>query len=307
MVGCLTYVPETIGTMPVASPPRTVQSREEWATQASAHADRADALTAGRRERAARGESHAIEDFLYDYYSTKPAQLRRWHPGIGLALEQADAHTGWRWYVTEDGVTALDVPGFVADRGEGVRHIRRLLAATAGRMPMLGCFGMHEWAMVYRSADAERRHGLPLRLGASSTDAVVEAHPLKCTHIDAFRFFTPPAVPLNAHQLTRAGQVDMDQPGCLHATMDLYKWAMKLGPAAPGELLLDCFELALDVRRVDMQASPYDVSSYGLEAIAVETPSGKSEYARRQREFARRAAPLRERLIEICDTVLDSA
>ncbi|MDE0572732.1 3-methyladenine DNA glycosylase [Demequina sp. B12] len=292
--------------MSVASPTRILLSRDDWTTAASAHEARADTLTAGRRERAARGESHAIEDFLYDYYSTKPAQLRRWHPGIDVALDRADAHAGWRWYTTSGGVTTIDVAGFVADRGEGVRHIRRLLAATAGRAPMLGCFGMHEWAMVYRAADAERRHGLPLRLGAAGTDAVVDAHPLRCTHIDAFRFFTAPAAPLNAHQLTRAGQVEMDQPGCLHATMDLYKWAMKLGPAAPGDLLLDCFELALDVRRVDMQASPYDVSSYGLEAIPVETPAGKSEYASRQRAFARRAAPLRERLIEICDAVLDA-
>jgi len=290
--------------MPVASPAFTVLAHDDWAARASAHEARADALTAGRRKRAARGERHAIEDFLYDYYSTKPAQLRRWHPGIDVALDGADAHAGWRWYVTDRDVTSIDVAAFVADRGEGVRHIRRLLAATAGRTPLLGCFGMHEWAMVYRSADAERRHGLPLRLGSAGTDAVVDAHPLKCTHIDAFRFFTAPAVPLNAHQLTRESQVDMDQPGCLHATMDLYKWAMKLGPTAPGDLLLDCFELALDVRRVDMQASPYDVSSYGLGAIPVETPAGKSEYARRQREFARRAAPLRERLIEICDAVL---
>ena len=58
----------------------------------------------------------------------------------------------------------------------------------------------------------------------------------------------------------------MEQPGCLHAAMDVYKWATKLGPLVPGDLLLDCFELAREIRRTDMQASPYDVSSYGLDA-----------------------------------------
>ncbi|WP_084038092.1 3-methyladenine DNA glycosylase [Demequina sp. NBRC 110053] len=288
--------------MPVATP--VALPREEWLALARAHEARSDEATAGRRERAARGESHAIEDFLYDYYSTRPAQLRRWHPGVGVGLAGVDAHATQRWYVTRDGVTELDVDAFMAERGDGVRHIRRLLAATAGRRPLLGCFGMHEWAMVYRAGNAERRHGLPLRLGADGTDAAVEANPLVCTHFDAYRFFTPQAAPRNAHDLSRSAQPAMDQPGCLHVSMDLYKWAMKLGPAAPGDVLLDCFELARDVRRVDMQASPYDVSSYGLPAIAVETPEGKSDYAAHQRAFARRAAPLRSRLIEVCDQLL---
>ena len=284
----------------------TVLSHADARAAAQAHAERADALTAARRERAARGERHAVEDFLFEYYSAKPAQLRRWHPGVGVAVEAADAQDERRWHVTEAGLTRLDLAAFTAERGSAVEHIRRLLAATAGRKPLLGCFGMHEWAMVYREAD-ERRHALPLRLGRDGTDAVVEAHPLVCTHFDAFRFFTPPAVPRNAHALTREGQTSMDQPGCLHVSMDLYKWCLKLGPAAPGDLLLDCFELALDVRRVDMQASPYDVSSYGLPAIPVETAAGKSEYAARQREFARRAAPLRSRRIDVCDAVMVGA
>ncbi|WP_061962505.1 hypothetical protein [Demequina flava] len=293
--------------LPTSTPsaPTTVLTRADWETQASAHAERANALTAGQRERSPSGKRHAVEDFLFDYYSTKPRHIRRWHPGLGVGLERADAHAGYRWFATDDnGVTRLDVAAFAADRGDTVAYIRRLLAATAGRRPVLGCFGMHEWAMVYQADETDRRHGLPLRLGRDGTDAVVESHDLVCTHFDAFRFFTPQAVPLNEHALTRETQPAMDQPGCLHATMDLFKWSMKLGPAVPGEVLLDCFELARDVRRVDMQASPYDVSSYGLDAIAVETPEGKREYALLQREFAQRAEPLRAQLIEICDAVL---
>jgi hypothetical protein len=86
--------------------------------------------------------------------------------------------------------------------------------------------------------------------------------------------------------------------------MDCLKWALKLGPAVPGELLLDCFELARDIRTLDMQASPYDVSSLGEHAVAIETPDGKAEYVARQQTFAAQAATLRGRLIEVCERCL---
>ncbi|MFC8191861.1 3-methyladenine DNA glycosylase [Cellulomonas sp. NPDC057328] len=280
-----------------------------WRPRADAHAARADALTAGHRERRSRHERHAIEDFLYEYYPTRPAQLRRWHPGAGTALApDADgpaAQGAWRWYRTDaDGTVTLDVPAFLADRGEAVRFVAGLVGATASRPAATGCFGLHEWAMVYREADDEHRHPLPLRLGRDGTDAVVEAHRIRCTHVDAFRFFTPAAAPRNTLQPTRATQVALEQPGCLHANMDVYKWCLKLGPAVPGDLLLDAFDLARDIRVVDMCASPYDVRPYGLDPIAVETPEGKADYVRRQRGFAARANALRTRLLAVCTTLL---
>jgi hypothetical protein len=289
------------------APPRTLLPAATWRAAAEAHAARADALTAGHRDRRARGERHAVEDFLFEYYPAKPAQLRRWHPGAGTALADAadGPHAGRRWYRTDAaGTVALDVPAFLADRASTVGYVRSLLAATASRPAATGCFGLHEWAMVYREGDAEHRHPLPLRLGGAGTDAVVEAHRIRCSHIDAFRFFTPDAVPRNTLQPTRETQVALEQPGCLHANMDLYKWALKLGPAVPGDLLLDCFELAAEIRRTDMQASPYDVSSYGLAPIAIEMPEGKQEYVRRQRGYAARSAGMRTRLVATCEAVL---
>ncbi|MFF5214711.1 3-methyladenine DNA glycosylase [Micromonospora sp. NPDC000442] len=281
-----------------------------WRPLLVGHERRADALTAGHRARRATGERHAIDDFLYDYYGTRPSVLRRWHPGVGVRLEAgpdgpAPQHR-WRWYATDaDGAVRLDVEAFLTDRHDSVRFIHRLLTAIASRPAFTGCFGLHEWAMVYRQR--EHRHPLPLRLGQRGTDAVVESHQIRCTHFDAYRFFTPDAVELNHLRPTRASQVDLDQPGCLHASMDCHKWATKLGPAVPGELALDCFELAGDIRLLDMRASPYDFSSYGQPPVAIETPEGKSEYVARQREFAQRAGQLRARLIEVCSTLLDRA
>ncbi|PKQ18210.1 MAG: 3-methyladenine DNA glycosylase [Actinobacteria bacterium HGW-Actinobacteria-8] len=284
----------------------TVLPRAEWEPVAEAHADRADALTAGHRGRKSRGEKHAVEDFLYEYYPTRASHLRRWHPGVGVALEDAPEHANWKFYETDSRGTSVDVDAFLEARGQSVAPIERLLKGTASRPARLGCFGLHEWAMVYH-AGQELRHPLPLRLGQAGTDAVVEANPIACSHFDAFRFFTPDAAPRNALQLTRADQVSREQPGCLHANMDLYKWATKLAPAVPSELALDAFELAMEIRYVDMQASPYDVRELGLAPIAIETVEGKSEYARRQGEFAERASVLRDRLIEACTHIREAA
>ena len=89
--------------------------------------------------------------------------------------------------------------------------------------------------------------------------------------------------------------------------MCLYKWAVKLGPLVPGELLLDAFELARDIRRVDMDASPYDPAAWGGEPIRVETPEGRAEYARLQRGFAERAAPIRAALAAVADPGISAA
>ena len=286
--------------MPLTAPP--VLDAAAWQPLADAHAERADAFTAGRRERRSRQQKHAIEDFLFEYYPVTPAVLRRWHPGVGVALDASAPHAGWRWYRTADGTVTLDADAFLADRGDAVRFIRGLLTATLGRPALTGCFGLHEWAMVYRETD-EHRHPLPLRLGAAGTDAVVETHKIRCTHFDAYRFFTPEAVELNTLRPTRASMTAMEQPGCLHAGMDVYKWATKLGPAVPGDLLLDCFELARDIRTLDMQASPYDVTTYGLDPVTIETPEGKAEYVARQRGFAERGNVLRERLVGVCEAL----
>ncbi|MFT4211615.1 MAG: 3-methyladenine DNA glycosylase, partial [Microbacterium sp.] len=266
-------------------------------TTAAAHARRADALTAGRRFRAARGLTHPIDDFLYTYYSYKPSLLRRWHPGAGVVLADAPERAGWRWYRADGDGVSVDAAAFRAERAVLLRAIGGILHGALSRNPRLGCFGLHEWAMVYR--EPETRHAVPLRLGATGTDAVVEAHELHCTHLDAFRFFTPSAAPRNATVLSRAGQAAAEQPGCLHANMDLYKWAVKLGPLVPGDLLLDAFELARDIRVVDMRASPYDLREWGYAPIEVETDAGKREYIARQRGFAERARPLRAALLQI--------
>ncbi|MCP2031067.1 hypothetical protein L1277_001158 [Okibacterium sp. HSC-33S16] len=286
--------------MPTLSLPAVeLLSRADWQAQERAHAERADARTADWRARVQRGEKHPVEDFLFTYYPVKPSHLRRWHPGAGVALEAAgeEERADWRWYETDAmGTVTVTTAAFLTAKSASVDFIEKLLNRTAARVGQFGCFGLHEWAMVYRQG--EHRHDVPLRLGQSGTDEVVQSHRIACSHFDAFRFFTPEAVPLNRLAPTRDNQPELEQPGCLHAGMDVYKWAIKLGPLVPGELLLDTFDLARDIRWLDMRASPYDVSAWGAEPVAIETPEGKAEYVRQQRGFAERSNALRARVVE---------
>jgi hypothetical protein len=284
-----------------------VLPEDAWLARERAHATRVEAFLAPHQQRAQRGEAHPVWDFLFTYYSLRPRQVRRWHPGFGtvLAGSAADRYVAYTGYGRRaDGVTVSHA--YLTGRLETVRFVSTLLQATAARQPRMNCFGLHEWAMVYRSADV--RHGaVPLRLGGAGTDAVVESMPLRCSHFDAFRFFTEPAAERNAEQLTRAGQVASEQPGCIHAAMDLYKWAYKLGPLVGSELLTDCLALAFDARAIDMRASPYDLTGYGFEPIAIETPAGRSSYVRAQQDISDRAAPLRTALIDTCDLLRSAA
>jgi hypothetical protein len=272
-----------------------------WRARREAHESTVDSLLAPHLERAQRREKHPVEDFLFTYYSHRPARLRRWHPGVGVALGgDASEYAQLPGYVTTaDGVTATP------RRPETLTWVHELLSRTAERPAQFGCFGLHEWAMVYRTS-AVRHTAVPLRLGSAGTDAVVESLPVRCSHFDAFRFFTPEARDLNVLQPTREQQPDLEQPGCLHATMDLYKWSYKLEPLTPSELVLDCFRLAKDVRELDMRASPYDLADFGYPPVRIETPEGRAEYAAAQRGFAERGQVLRERLVAVCEAALES-
>jgi hypothetical protein len=236
------------------------------------------------------GVPHPVHDFLFTYYSFSPAKLLEHQPG---------------W-------PGSGTPDLLERRRPLLVSTLELLRATAGRAPTLACFGLHEWAMVHR-AD-ETRHPVPLRLGAEGTDDVVESHRITCSHFDAVRFFTPSALPLNQLRPGRDDRPAYEQPGCLHATMDLYKHAFRLWPLVGSDLVADCFELAWAVRVVDMRAAPYDLSGTVLDPtgepwtpIPIETADGKQEYAAHQRAFAERAEPLRAELIGQCERLVRAA
>jgi hypothetical protein len=283
-----------------SAPELVVLDVATWRARSVLHSERVDAWTSGRRDRAMRGQRHPVDDFLFEYYPTRPGQLRRWHPGLGVALVGAtpwDDDAAYR-RIDVGGVPATTVdPAHFIRRRDGLAWVEGLVRRSADRPARWGCFGLHEWAMVYGLAQKDVRHeSWPLRLSPGQIRDVVDEQGLQCTHYDAFRFFTADAVPLNDSVPTRETQPDLDQPGCLHATMDLYKWASKYAALVGSDLVADTFELALTARTLDMEAAPYDLSALGHEPVRVETPEGRAEYVRRQRAIAAASARLRTRL-----------
>ncbi|MBV8930356.1 MAG: 3-methyladenine DNA glycosylase [Mycobacteriaceae bacterium] len=285
--------------------PELVLAEAEWTARERAHGERLDTFL--RQRYVPAGHAHPVWDFLFTYYSLQPRQLRRWHPGYGVLLAGPGArrYLGRTGYARSGDGVAVTAEHLRA-RADTVRFIADLLRATAARPAQLNCFGLHEWAMVYR-AGSVRHAQVALRLGPAGTDAVVESMPLRCTHFDAYRFFTPAARPRNVAELSRDTQAGTEQPGCVHAAMDLYKWCYKLGPLVDSGLLLDCLELAADARALDMRASPYDLADYGFTPIEIDQPAGRVEYVRIQRAIAARAVPLRETLANRCDLLLTAA
>lgn len=290
----------------------TLLAEADWRRRQAAHHLRVTAWIEPHQARAARGEKHPVHDFLFSYYAFRPAWLRRWHPGPDIALAGGGAREFLRWpeyraVSLGDGTpgVAIDVAMLPVQRRDFVAWLRQLLTGMQTRPAFFGCHGLHEWAMVYRQAPAELRHEVwPLRFPPAEIARIVEAGGVCCSHFDAFRFFTPPAQPLNKLQPTRVDALQLEQRGCLHANMDLYKWAFKLAPFTPSELVADCFELARDIREIDMRASPYDLRTLGYAPIPIETTEGRAEYERHQRSFATRGEPLRARLIALCERLL---
>ncbi|GAB5409373.1 MAG: hypothetical protein BalsKO_17380 [Balneolaceae bacterium] len=277
---------------------KEIISVEEWKAKKTHHEQRVDELIGDYLKARSAHKKQPVMDFLFEYYAFRPSALRRWSPGIGVGLEFTNAEDLPELSESklEDGVAFLDPELFPEKRIKSTRWILKMLQNTRSKNPMFGCFGMHEWAMVYK-ADKPRHDQVPLRMEPEELADFVESRPLVCTHFDAYRFFTEEAVPMNKFELSRQTFADTEQPGCIHSNMDLYKWAHKLYPWIGSKLILEAFELALQARTIDMMASPYDLQDHGLEPIKIETEIGRLEYAKAQEAIFEKGIPVRERLI----------
>jgi hypothetical protein len=289
----------------------TVWTREEWHAHKHRHAARVGVQADAFVERRSRGTTHPVHDFLFTYYSFAPAKLKQWVPPYGVSLEITSADleaSPWlqsERFVQEGNLLQLDARRFMPREREFAAWVATLCTRILGRAGRFTCFGLHEWAMVYRqSAEQVRHQGYELRLPPHELADFVESLPLCCSHYDAFRFFTPDARPMNVLQPTLEARPELEQPACLHANMDLYKWSSKLWPWTGSDLIGESFELALTGRDLDMRASPYDLSALGYVPVLIETPQGRAQYEREQRALAAQAAVLREKLRALCTLLL---
>ena len=257
---------------------------------------------AGRRLRRAapraprrRGVKHPVHDFLFTYYSQRPAQLRRWHPGSGVALAgDAAAYAGLQ------GVRRRPTARVARDPRRTSPSQRPLSSRCAGCSPRprpapphLGCFGLHEWAMVYRPT--RTRSGTPTgRCGSapSGTDAVVEAHRIGCTHFDAFRFFTD-AGPAAEHAAAHPRRPGRPRAAGLPARRD---GPLQVGlPADPAGAAASWSPTASSwpATSASSTCAPRRTTfaSSATSRSASRPPPGKPEYAAAQRALRRARRP----------------
>lgn len=259
------------------------------------------------------GGKHPVHDFLFTYYSFSPAKLKQWVPALGVWLEDVSEQDleehPWMQsdkFTTTGSRRGLDGSKLSDHTRSTAQWIATLCRNILERSARFRCYGLHEWAMVYRQTAEEIRHNqYRLRLPPDDLSRFVESLALCCTHYDAFRFFTPEARPLNSFAPTYDQRPEFEQGACLHANMDLYKWSTKLWPWIGSDIVADAFLLALKGRDLDMRASPYDLRDLGYDPILIETSEGRARYEDEQRALADEAQPLRQWLMEAATWLSD--
>lgn len=281
-------------------------SRPDWVELQAVHEESIAEILDPYLEKRQQQHKDPVMDFLFEYYAFRPSHLKKWSPGLGVMLEDAlpqDLSSFDEVSFNEEGAF-LNPDYFPDHRKRSAKWILSLLENSLNKEPAFGCFGMHEWAMVYNAKNV-RHDYLSLRMPMDELVEFVDSRPLVCTHFDAFRFFTDEAKPKNKFELSRDTFAQTEQPGCLHTNMDLYKWAFKMYPWIGSDLIRQTFNLALETRTVDMQASPYDLSDLGLKPIKIETDEGRLQYVRLQKEIYQKSVPLRNALIKQYATLIN--
>lgn len=278
-------------------------SIEAWTARAENHRALIEPMTEAFLKRRELKQTHAVHDFLFTYYSCSPQKLKQWVPSfeeeliVDPTLEKNYPWLNAHWFQLKRDTLSLNQEHLQENVRGLAQFISTLCSNILKRSSRFGCFGLHEWAMVYKSShDGVRHKNHPLRLSEENLARFVESQTLCCTHYDAYRFFTKEAKPLNTLSLSLETRLELEQGGCVHANMDLYKWAIKLWPWIGSDFIAKAFFLALEGRELDMRASPYDLKEYGYVPICIETETGRLQYQKEQQRYAEKTTSLRQEL-----------
>ena len=281
-------------------------SREEWQGCREADLGRVRPWAEDRVRRMARGEKHPVHDFLFEYYSFRPAHLLRWSPGVDVRLRGRDR-----------GRRRLGRVRAVRRRPRSFPHsafpaTARSYLHWAVQLPERGrrrgsrrsrCLGLHEWAMVYRDPNVRHPY-VPLRLGRAETDAVVET----------------PAAALHALRrvpLLHPGR-GAPQPAGPHPRDDHRPRPARLPARRRWTCTSSRTRWPRSARRPSWRTpsswrprpgswtcgpAPTTSPPTATRRSAIETREGREEYVAAQRELERRSRPVRERLTEVYQTL----
>jgi hypothetical protein len=285
----------------------------EWTEKVKNHTALLAPFTDAFLKRRDAGKADPVHDFLFTYYNCSPSKLKQWVPSFEESLMMTPAvHADhpWLnayWFQLDEEVLSINRDRIQENTLGIAKFIEELCRNISQRAPRYGCFGLHEWAMVYKLDKEDIRHkNRPLRIPPNELAQFVESQSISCSHYDAYRFFTKPAQPLNTLNPQIETRLQMEQGGCVHANMDIYKWAAKLWPWIGSDLIAKAFLLAVEGRVLDMRASPYDLREEGYEPICIETPEGRKQYQKEQQFYAEKAVHLRNELQAFCKRFLTS-
>lgn len=284
---------------------------EEWTLSAKKHEALVGPIADAFLKRRSLGIKHPVHDFLFTYYNFSTAKLKNWVPSFEEQLIVTDKTCekySWlndHWFCRDGQILSFNQKQIQTSTYQAASFIADLSDNILNKPPRFNCFGLHEWAMVYKlSPDAIRHQSHSLRLSPKELAAFVESQTICCSHYDAYRFFTEEARPLNILNPLVETRLEMEQGGCLHANMDLYKWATRLFPWVGSDFIAKAFLLALQGRELDMRASPYDLKKEGYLPICIETKEGREQYKQEQQLLAAAAIPLRKELSLFCKRFL---
>ncbi len=258
-------------------------------------------------------QKHPVYDFLFTYYTFSPLKLKQWVPSFEEKLEMnIKIRECYPWFESDlfsfDGNSLSQNTLKLHENILSLNSfIKNLCHNILKQPPRFNCFGLHEWAMVYKlPKEAIRHQDYLLRISHKELDDFVESQTICCSHYDAYRFFTKEAKPLNILNPLIKTRLTMEQGGCLHDNMDLYKWSYKLMPWIGSDFIAKAFLLAVEGRELDMRASPYDLKQEGFPPICIETEEGRKEYRKEQQNLAEKAQILRQELLSFCERLQSS-
>jgi len=286
-------------------------SFQEWTMRAKQHAELMNPVVDSFLKKRGLQIKDAVHDFLFTYYNFSTSKLKQWVPSIDDVLVVNNTFRKeyfWlsdHWYHLNGNLLSLKLESIPKSSLQAAQFIANLCDNISNKTPRFNCFGLHEWAMVYKSSQETIRHqGHRLRLSADELAHFVESQKICCSHYDAYRFFTKEARPLNTITPSLETRLDMEQAGCLHANMDLYKWATRLWPWIGSDFIAKTFFLTLRARELDMRASPYDLTDEGYTPICIETEEGRAEYKQEQQLIAEASVELRQLLSAFCKRLI---
>ena len=289
-------------------PPLSV---ETWTSRAKKHLTLVGPLADAFLKRRAFGLKHAVHDFLFTYYRCSPLKLKQWVPSfeedliISVSMRSEYPWLSDSWFCLKENILSLRRENIHENILVLAKFIDDLCANILQKTPRFGCFGLHEWAMVYKLSPETLRHkSHRLRLNPQDLANFVESQTICCSHYDAYRFFTEEARPLNTLNPRLETRLQMEQGGCVHVNMDLYKWTTKLWPWIGSDFIAKTFLLALEGRELDMRASPYELSEEGYEPLCIETEEGRRQYQKEQQILTERANILRKELQSFCKRLM---